>query len=368
MHDRSKTTYLIRSLALVVGSILINIGLGYLVRDGLQWPLYLDLLGTVLVGALLGPLAGAAVGAVSTIIWGGLLGDPSVLPYTISAAFIGWAAGYAAWRGAFRRFGTVLLAGLLTGVGAALISAPITAYVLGDITGGGTDYLTSYLTATGANVLQAATLQGFISDPLDKTLTFAGAWLLWRVLQPYFRPLSQRGTKAFDTLQGYSVAVVASLVASLLSFVFLPAFERSIFTVFYIAVLISAWRGGLGPALLTTAVGAFANIAFLETAHYSVGINAQDWLRVGHLRCGVVDDCRHRQPVGAEQAPSARVPGSRTGQQGPPARCHRRRQRSIGAGLARSAGDRRQPAFRGDLRCAAGTSYRAASRGHPHAV
>ncbi len=281
MNNRTDTTYLIRSLALMIGAIIANIALGYLVRDVLQWPLYLDSLGTVLVGALLGPLAGAAIGAVSNVIWGGLLGDPSVLPYTITAAFIGWAAGYAAWRGAFRRFGTALLAGLLTGVGAALISAPITAYVLGDVTGGGGDYLTSYLTAAGANLLQAATIQGFISDPLDKTLTFACAWLIWRVLQPYFRPLSQRGAQELDTLQGYSVAVAASLIASLLSFVFLPAFERGIFTVFYIAVLVSAWRGGLGPALLTMAVGAVANILFLVSPYHNLGITAQDWLRVG---------------------------------------------------------------------------------------
>jgi signal transduction histidine kinase len=281
MNDRTDTTYLIRSLALMIGAIIANIALGYLVRDVLQWPLYLDSLGTVLVGALLGPLAGAAIGAISNVIWGGLLGDPSVLPYTITAAFIGWAAGYAAWRGAFRRFGTALLAGLLTGVGAALISAPITAYVLGDVTGGGGDYLTSYLTAAGANLLQAATIQGFISDPLDKTLTFACAWLLWRVLQPYFRPLSQRGAEDFDTLQGYSVAVLASLIASLLSFVFLPAFERGIFAVFYIAVLVSAWRGGMGPALLTTAVGAAVNILFLVSPYHDLSITAQDWLRVG---------------------------------------------------------------------------------------
>ncbi|MEZ4769580.1 MAG: DUF4118 domain-containing protein [Caldilineales bacterium] len=179
-----------------------------------------------------------------------------------------------------RRLRTVLLAGFLTGVGAALISAPIAAYVYGGVTGSGADYLTSYLAAAGASVLQAATIQGFISDPLDKMLSFAAAWLLWRVLRTFFTPPSRRGAQVFDGLQGYSVAVAASLAALLVSFVFLPAFERGIFAVFYIAVLVSAWRGGLGPALLTTAVGAFANIAFLETAHYSVGISAQDWLRV----------------------------------------------------------------------------------------
>jgi PAS domain S-box-containing protein len=277
----AQTIYLVRSFVLVAAAIAANITLGYITRNVLSLPIYLDSVGTILVGALLGPLPGAVTGALSNLIWSGLLGDPLILPYALTAAFIGWAAGYAAWRGAFARFRTVVLAGLLTGLGAALISAPITAYVFGDVTGSGTDYLTRYLTATGANLLQAATIQELISDPLDKTLSFVVAWLLWRVLQPYFRPLSQRGTQAIAALQGYSVAVVASLVAALLSFVFLPAFERGIFTVFYIAVLISAWRGGMGPALLTMAVGAVANILFLVSPYHDLSITAQDWLRVG---------------------------------------------------------------------------------------
>jgi PAS domain S-box-containing protein len=279
--SKNSATYLVRSLVLVLAAIGVNIALGHLVQYTLQWPLFLDSIGTILVGALLGPLAGAATGAVSNLLWGGLLGDTSIVPYSITAAFIGWAAGYAASRGAFERFHTVLLSGLLVGVAAALISAPITAYLFGGVTGGGTDYLTSYLTATGANVLQAATIQGFISDPLDKMISFVLAWPLWRILHPYFLPPSQRGAWSFESLAGYSVAVVISLLALLLSFVFLPAFERGIFAVFYLAVLLSAWRGGLGPAIFTTAVGALANILFLVSPYFNVGVSAEDWLRVG---------------------------------------------------------------------------------------
>jgi PAS domain S-box-containing protein len=281
MKVRLTTTYLVRSGVLIVAAIALNIALGYLVRDVLRWPLYLDSIGTILVGALLGPLAGAATGALSNLLWGATLGDPSMIPYSLTAAFIGWGAGYAAALGAFRRLGTVMLSGLLVGLGAALISAPITAYLFGDVTGGGTDYLTSYLTATGANLLQAATIQGFVSDPLDKIISFVAAWLLWRKLQPYFTPLAGRGARPFGALQGYSAAVAVSLVTVLLSFVFLPAFERGVFHIFYFAVLLSAWRGGLGPGLLTAGVGVLANLLFLVSPYYPAGITAQDWLRVG---------------------------------------------------------------------------------------
>ncbi len=127
--------HLTRSAALVLAAVAFNIALGHLVRDVLDWPLYLDSVGTVLAGALLGPLAGAAVGALTNVAWGLLLGSQTALAFALTAAFIGWAAGYAVSRGAFERLGTVLWSGLLVGVSAALISAPISAYVFGNITG-----------------------------------------------------------------------------------------------------------------------------------------------------------------------------------------------------------------------------------------
>ncbi|MFN2203763.1 MAG: response regulator [Caldilineaceae bacterium] len=274
-------TLLLRSLLLIVGAILLNLVLGALVREVLRWPIYLDSIGTILAGALLGPLAGAATGALTNLIWGGLVGNQVLIPYAIVAAFVGWAAGYAALLGAFRRFPMAVLAGVLTGVGAALIAAPITTYVFGDITGAGTDYLTAYLGAAGANLLQAATLQSFISDPIDKAISFALVWVLWRYLHPYFRLSSPAGVKRINALGGYSVAVVTSLIATLLCFIFLPAFGRSIVSVFYLAVLISAWRGGLGPALLTTAIGVIAILGLLISPYHNLGITAEDWLNIG---------------------------------------------------------------------------------------
>lgn len=280
MVVRSRSAHQARVVALVIAAILVNILLGRLVREVLNWPLFLDSVGTILVGALLGPLAGAAAGAVSNIAWSTLFGSQTALPFAITAAFIGWAAGYAVSRGAFERVGTVLLAGLLAGLGAALISAPISAYLFGGFTAVGIDYVTSLLTAAGSNILQTATIEGFLSDPADKTLSFLIAWLAWRGLRPFFLPPSQRGTRPFEALQGYSLAGAVILLAYLLCFVFLPAFGRGIFALFYLAVLISAWRGGLKPALLTTAAGVVANILFVHTLALDAGVTVEDWLRV----------------------------------------------------------------------------------------
>ena len=280
MSDRGRLTYLGRSILLILAAIAVNIALGHWVKFTMQWPLYLDSIGTILVGALLGPLPGAATGAISNIIWYGLSGDIAILPYAIVAAFIGWAAGFAASYKAFERFPTAVLAGLLVGFGAAILAAPITAYVFGGVTGGGGDYLTSYLAATGANLLQATTIQGLLSDPLDKMISFAIAWVGWRLLHPYYRPLTKSTIRIFESLQGYSLAVVVNLLGLLLCLVFLPAFGRAIFSIFFIGVLLVAYRSGLGPALLTITIGALAQILFLQSPYYKVGVTAEDWLRV----------------------------------------------------------------------------------------
>ena len=67
-----------------------------------------------------------------------------------------------------------------------------------------------------------------------------------------------KGAQSLRALNGYTLAVIVSLLALLIFIVLLPAVGPSIFSIFYLAVLLSAWRGGLGPALLTAAVGAAA--------------------------------------------------------------------------------------------------------------
>lgn len=265
---------------LIAAAILLNVGVGHLVQQVLHWPLWLDSIGTILVGALLGPLAGAATGVATNLLVGVVTDNHAALPFAITAAFIGWAAGYAAQIDAFDRLWRVVLAGLLVGFGAALISAPIAAYVFGGLTDKGAAYLRALLEATGATIFQLTTLQGLISDPLDKVISFGAAWLLWQPLRAWFPPLSQTGTQPLGALKGYTLAVVASLLALLIFIIFLPATGPSIFSIFYLAVLLSAWRGGLGPALLAIGVGAVAIFLLLIAPAAGVRDIVADWFRL----------------------------------------------------------------------------------------
>lgn len=176
--ERVQKDFTTITLALIPVAIVINIVVGQIVQTYLKLPIYLDSIGTVMVGALAGPLAGAITGALSNIIWAIIFGVPTTAPYAITAFIIGICAGLAAGRGVFKNIVWTVIAGLITGAIAAIVSAPITAYVFGGVTGSGTDLIIAYFQATGANLIGAATIQGFISDPLDKTISYLVVWII----------------------------------------------------------------------------------------------------------------------------------------------------------------------------------------------
>lgn len=253
MLDNIKKEFTTRTLVLIPIAIAINIAIGELVVR-LKVPVYLDSIGTVLVGALAGPWAGALTGALANLIWG--LFNPVQAPFFYVAAVIGLMAGFAGLRGAFekeapqwlsvlvgavfvfsltlfilaftnrttdetgftsypamadlfsqylvifiialivggaigyfllQRGGYAGIWGLVTGIIAAIISAPTAAYVFGGVTGSGTDLLVAAFRASGGNILASVMAQGAVSDPFDKMLSFMVVWLILRSLPARFK-------------------------------------------------------------------------------------------------------------------------------------------------------------------------------------
>ena len=181
-----KRNFPIIVLALIPVAIAINIAIGQLIVV-LKLPVYLDSIGTVLVGLLAGPWAGLVTGGLSNLIWGLSGLNPAYTPYFYVAAVIGLMAGIFAWLGWAKKWWLWLIGGLLTGVVAALIGAPVTAYLYGGVTGSGTDLVVAVLRASGANVIQAAFGQGIVSDPIDKAVSYLIVWLIVIALPRRFR-------------------------------------------------------------------------------------------------------------------------------------------------------------------------------------
>ncbi len=94
-----------RVIVLMPVAIAINIVLGYTVQSGLRLPIYLDSIGTILVGVLGGPLAGMLTGILSNLIWQyapGIGSGSQIGPFAITAGAIGLLAGIWGQLGFFR--------------------------------------------------------------------------------------------------------------------------------------------------------------------------------------------------------------------------------------------------------------------------
>ena len=249
-----------RTIVLMPLAIAINIILGQTVAAALKIPIYLDSIGTILVGALAGPIPGALTGFLANILWTYVVPPPfqgsASAAFAIVAAVIGLLAGvfgrlgflrprpnrsigelamggivalaivgvmafyvysrYYAGLQTFVFFGDtsnplflilgwvvallflifivgflallfvrrdltvayVVVAGVGTGVVAALISAPIAANLFSGVTGAGTDFLVAAFRQAGSDIQAATFQQGLLSDPIDKLVTFFTVYLI----------------------------------------------------------------------------------------------------------------------------------------------------------------------------------------------
>ena len=260
-----------RVIVLIPIAIAINIVLGYTVQTILKLPIYLDSIGTILVGVLAGPIAGALTGILSNLIWqyAPVIGGGTIGPFAITAGVIGLLAGVWGQLAVYRSrpaSGTQLIAGghrggrdrgprghpdpqqprlhgperrripelgvhrgsrhrgrssrsssagfiyirrdlaglwvavagVLTGIVAAFVSAPISAIAFGGVTGGGTDLLVAALRQGGSDVIHASLGQGLFSDPIDKTITSFVVFIILSGLSPRLLarfPLGERLTR-----------------------------------------------------------------------------------------------------------------------------------------------------------------------------
>jgi hypothetical protein len=125
-------TYLLMALGIAV-----NIILGQTVASALKIPIYLDSIGTILVGVLAGPVAGAVTGGLGNILWSYVIPPPfqyqPAAAFAITAVAIGVIAGLVGRAGLLRprpnrSTGELVVGGLIT---VALIGAMAWAAVIG---------------------------------------------------------------------------------------------------------------------------------------------------------------------------------------------------------------------------------------------
>ena len=277
-----------RTIVLMPLAIAINIILGQTVAAALKIPIYLDSIGTILVGVLAGPIPGALTGFLANILWTYVVPPPFQGPasaaFAIVAAVIGLLAGAFGRLGfmrprpnrsvgqlvlggivalaivglmgvyAYSRFyaggltffadssktpvifvflgwviaalflvfvvgflallfvrrdltvAYVVVAGVGTGVIAALISAPIAANLFSGVTGAGTDFLVAAFRQAGSDIQAATFQQGLLSDPVDKLVTFFTVYLILNAMARRTKARFPQGERLLDAGDAEAVA------------------------------------------------------------------------------------------------------------------------------------------------------------------
>jgi len=198
-------------------AIALNIAIGQIVVL-LKLPVFLDSIGTVLVGIICGPWAGALTGALSNTIWG--LFNPDSLPWWPVAFFIGLVAGLCANAGLFKNWWKVILSGFLIALTAAIVSTPISVYLYGGITASGSSFITAYLLETGQSVVSAVLSTGFLVEPVDKIATAMLAFaivqgLSKRLIARFPRPENAETEAGSNTTQLVIALIVVVVVIAL---------------------------------------------------------------------------------------------------------------------------------------------------------
>ncbi len=158
------------AIPLMAFSVALNLTAGQ-ITTALKIPIYLDSIGTILVAVLVGPWAASLTGTLSNVMAAGI-GNPMMMFFIPVTILIGIFSAFVAKLGWFRKWYLCILGGLIQGMLAATISAPIAAYVFGGTMMAGTDFLVLLFRSTGHTLLQSTFLQGLMSDPIDKTISY----------------------------------------------------------------------------------------------------------------------------------------------------------------------------------------------------
>ncbi|PFG38818.1 energy-coupling factor transport system substrate-specific component [Georgenia soli] len=131
--------FTLMAILLIPVAIAINVVGGQLAKTLQLW-IFLDSIGTFLVAMLAGPWIGLVTGALSVLLLS--VGDPTMAPWSVLAAAMGFLVGWLARRGMFVTWGRAALSALLVTIISVAVSVLLSYYLYGGFTTSGVSILT----------------------------------------------------------------------------------------------------------------------------------------------------------------------------------------------------------------------------------
>lgn len=149
----------------------------------LKLPIFLDLIGTVLTAMLAGPWVAAITGVMTNLCMG-ITDNPTLIPFAITSAACGIAAGLFARGNWFhaQKWKLVIIV-LILDLVTICTASPITIFLFGGVSGnGGQSVAIAGLMASGANIIAAVIGTDFWINLLDRTLAIVIAFAIIKVI------------------------------------------------------------------------------------------------------------------------------------------------------------------------------------------
>lgn len=181
-----------RAFVLIPVAIGLNVVGGTFTRV-LRLPLFLDVIGTILLAIIAGPWVALVAGVATNLILG-ITTSPSTAFFAIVQAAIALVAGWMAIRGWFREvsngmdYARLFLAGVILALVSTFTATPVQVIILGGFSGAGQDAAVGALMATGSSILEAVFATQFSIDIVDKLISIAVAYLVARQIPERYLP------------------------------------------------------------------------------------------------------------------------------------------------------------------------------------
>ena len=166
-------------ILLIPVAIAINI-IGGNLTSVLKIPVDLDMIGVILVGALVGPIPAAITGILTNLING--IFDPTWIPYVICSCFIGIFAGLLGKYNMMTKWYKIIISGIVLALVATITATPVTVFFFGGATGGGASILAAGLMATGKEILEAVLSVYIVTETIGKLISVFVAYLIIKAI------------------------------------------------------------------------------------------------------------------------------------------------------------------------------------------
>ena len=165
---KQKNSISIIVISLIPICLAINVVGGNL-ASALKIPLYVDSIGTILIGMLCGPAIGCLTGALTGVVSG--IFSPIMFAYIPVTAIYGLAAGFLSKKKMMTSIPKLITSGIIIALLGVVLSSPITALVFGGV-------IITFLRATGLGVLPATLISSFCTEFLDKLLSCVVCYII----------------------------------------------------------------------------------------------------------------------------------------------------------------------------------------------